>query len=318
MVTRINGKYLDTMKERNCEEKHDLKKIYYRKLDTGDYLLYAYKSELLMVNGRLAENIITKKNVDINDDETYEILSSNKFLCDDNYNNHELPLELSNYKVNIMNFIYVLVFVTSVFYNAYKIDYDMTYNLLKNISFRNHLLLTMVIGIIFSITTTVNHEFMHAVFSNNLQGIKESINLSIKNSVASVSLTHVWLWSKFSRLLAVAAGVMLDSITLSLLIILRHFISNSITTVMFIILFLRIIWQFRFHRNTDGKLFIMMLLDNPFLYYDYKNNKESLNTKELIICRITLIIGWLIDLYLLFLWVIPISFKLVNFLGARL
>lgn len=37
-----------------------------------------------------------------------------------------------------------------------------------------------------------------------------------------------------------------------------------------------LLWQFRFHRKTDGRLILMLLLDNPVIALKNENNADFL------------------------------------------
>lgn len=186
------------------------------------------------------------------------------------------------------------------------------------VHFDERILSLILIGILFSIGTTIIHEFMHVIFSNNIKNIKRMLSISLKKSIAYVSLTHVWTWSTFSRLIALSARVMMNIVILSILLIFGTILNSEIEMILISIMFLRIIWQFGFHRKTDGKYFLMMLLDNPLIDIDYKANKNLLTKKEVLAWRIVCVIGKIIDIYLLFFWIMPIVYKIILWFGGRI
>ena len=55
----------------------------------------------------------------------------------------------------------------------------------------------------------------------------------------------------------------------------------------------------------------MMFLDNPLIEIDYKDNKNLLTKKEMIIWKVMTALGKLIDLYLIFFWGVPILYKII-------
>ncbi len=122
----------------------------------------------------------------------------------------------------------------------------------------------------------------------------------------------------FSRLIALSAGVMLDTIIFSMLLMAGKILNNEIFDFLSVIMFLRIIWQFRFHRKTDGKYFLMMILDNPLIDIDYKNNKMVLTKQEILVWRIAVLIGITVDLYFLVFWIIPIIYRIILYLGEMI
>lgn len=308
------------MIKNRTSNKVNIKDISYRKTANGSYILYADKSELLLVEEDVADAILYDRKSEIKEnDNLFKILQDNKFTVDEGEIVERLPEEpiKKSFSVirNLLLFLYLLsvgIIILSSSSSA------LILNGINLISFKTNVFVLIFAGMTFSICTTILHEFMHVVFSNNMSNLKNVLSISIKKSIAFVSLTHVWTWSLFSRLMAVAAGVMLDTITLAIVLLLRKFYDSEILLLFSAIMFLRIIWQFGFHRKTDGRYFVMMLLDNPMIDIDFKNNKELLTKKECYIWRVMIAIGITVDIYILAFWIVPIFYKLIIWIGGIL
>lgn len=52
-----------------------------------------------------------------------------------------------------------------------------------------------------------------------------------------------------------------------------------------------LLWQFRFHRKTDGRLILMLLLDNPVIALKNENNADFSNKKDILIWKVFQKIG---------------------------
>lgn len=321
MVSQTNGKYLDIMIENKFKDMDDcaLKDISYREMKNGEYILYADRAELLVVNREVALTVIEKDKINITKNKKlFEILKNNGFLIDEHNEINGLPKEPQNNIFRMLQIFLIVVFGLSVLLLLLYGSQKLIWNSLYIVPFDRRIFGLILIGISFSVGTTILHEFMHLIFSNNIKNIKRMLSISLKKSTAYVSLTHVWTCSVFSRLMAVSAGIMIDIVVLSILLVIGKVLNNEIETILVSIMFLRIIWQFGFHRKTDGKYFLMMLLDNPLIDIDYKSNRNVLTKKEVLAWRIACVVGKIIDLYLLFFWIMPIVYKIILWIGGRI
>lgn len=314
----ISGKYLDIMIKNRTSEKVNIKDISYRRTVNGLYILYADKSELILVEEDVADAILCNRKSDIKEnDDLFEVLKSNKFIINEGEITGRLPKEPTKKSFSAIRNLLLFLYLFSVGI-ILSSGSELILSSINLTSFKTNIFVLIFVGIAFSICTTILHEFMHVIFSNNMNNLKNVLSISIKKSTAFVSLTHVWTWSLLSRLMAVAAGVMSDTIILAIILILRKLYDSEILLLFSAIMFLRIIWQFGFHRKTDGRYFVMMLLDNPMIDTDYKNNQELLTKKECYIWRIMIAIGITVDIYLLAFWIVPILYKLIIWMGGIL
>lgn len=314
MEVRINGKFLDIMIEKNDIEDKNIKKkfISYRKIKNDRYILFANDAELLVVDGEIANKILTYDISQLlNETKIFEILNQNNYLYYNISENRKLPKEPKDAFFSTLRIIYILIFIFSLF-SLLNLRINIILNGYELLNFKSfNFIKFILIGIIFSILTTFIHEIMHALFSNNLKSFFRVVNISLKKSTAFISLTHVWTWSLFNRLLAISAGVIIDFIIFVILEIILNFYDNEIFRFLSTIIFLRIIWQFRVNKKSDSRYFFMMLIDNPFIDIDYKNKSSELELREKYLWKFFIIISRFIELYISIFFLIPFLIKLL-------
>lgn len=143
--------------------------------------------------------------------------------------------------------------------------------------------------IFFSVLTTIAHEYMHIIFSGK-HSIKKSVTIDLFRSVASVTITHVWAWSKFGRMIAVCAGMILDMIELLILLIIGMQINAIVCYLFSLVLITRLIWQFKLNKNTDIKILFSMIVEDPLLFKD-SNKKVDWVIRGLDIVATIIILG---------------------------
>ncbi len=304
-----SGKFSDTMTKNNTEViviESLNQEIYFRKTRRNDYLLYSTGSELLVFDEiTWDESIIDSLHHHLSDKPLFELLKENHFFESGN----SVPKPDNTY----LNFLRIFVIIfggSSIVYNLFCIT---------NLSFleydfgRVNQVLLLLFGILFSLFTTIIHEGMHILFSNNVTGLCRVLHFSWKKSIATVDLTHVWIWPLFERIMAVLAGPLLDSVILSGLFLMSDYYFNAYITMSIYIMIFRILWQLRLTQHTDGRLLIYMLLDNPFLKNDFDNSRDSLTNEEKIVWRVVRIFSVIITI-LVFLLLLFFIAKIVRYL----
>jgi len=138
------------------------------------------------------------------------------------------------------------------------------------------------------------------------------LSFSIKRATAMVSMNHIWIWSRLASILAVSAGVILDTIILAILFLIKSYhYEGSYVTIFSFVMFIKIFWQFRFHRNSDGRLLLKIILDNPLIEIDYKFNKDVLSRRDRYVWQCFMMIGYCVELFL-FVYVISIGIMSVQ------
>lgn len=292
MVIPKNGKFLGTMRIVKGEYlvSHPLSKsLYFRKTKKDQYLLYSNGSELLVFDKDTWERTIINSLPDLEkNSELYKLLEESLFFERDG----EIPCHNTRYLQILRTFIVILGIVsfTVIFTKIRSLSF-LTYD------FKNeNLTFVVLFAVVFSILTTIFHEIMHILFSNNFKGIAKSLRFSLKKSVATVNLTHVWFWPLFSRAIAILGGVITDSIILASLFLASDRIASPLLTLFIYIMLLRILWQFRLYNSTDGRLLLFMLIDNPLLKIEYEIERNSLSDSEKFLWRICQVISTIITI----------------------
>lgn len=282
------------------EKKHSLKPIKGRRLKSGDWIVVAKESDALIVNEELAKSLIHNNSLDCYDIETVHLLQENGFYIDENDKIESFPDEKNNIRWNIKR-------MTLFILGGLSILISLVLSLFKGIpsgsvliNSRIPLPANLIYLIAFSLITTLIHELMHIIFSRSYFLRTGGLRLNFVQAKATVSMTHIWVWSFLSRLAALSAGLAFDSFLLATLLILDYFVIDWKVSAAISILWLRIIWQFRFHKNCDGYFIASALFDNPILGID---STES--SKEIKISRVLKIIGYAVNLLIIVYWVIP-------------
>jgi len=166
----------------------------------------------------------------------------------------------------------------------------------------------LVFIIVFYIPTVIMHEFMHMLFGKTLSQKYGGLGVNISKNVAYVSLNHIWSWSLFSRISALSAGLILDLSLLAISLMGQYFTGNWMFTTSSVVLLYKIIWQFQFYKNCDGRLIALSILDNPFLHIDALD--KNAKNKDINCWRKLTFLGYFIKIILVLFWVAPILFTL--------
>ncbi|TLF39686.1 hypothetical protein FEI15_06965 [Lacticaseibacillus zeae] len=163
-------------------------------------------------------------------------------------------------------------------------------------------LLNVSFIIIFSVLTTLIHEMAHLFFGQQTLH-RRSVLINSKLAVIRVSLSHTWTWTLLGRLTAVSAGVITDLLILAILSGLNLVSHSWFLPIACAILWIRILWQFRLHKRTDGQLLLALIFDMPFLCQDLKSSKA----RYLIFIKF---FGVSISLLLIIGWIVPLCIRI--------
>ena len=283
------------------------KPLYLRKLKDGKWIVLALDSEALVIDEDLAESFLQGTSINEKcNDETIEIFRQSGFYSNEQNASAVIPEEKDNKKWKTARYALliggVLALLITIFLTLAtgipigsmiippKID------LWRSISF----------AIAFAATTTMIHELFHIIYSRNWKNLSRSFHISLKKSVVTVSMTYIWVWSLLARVCAVLAGIILDVILLAVFSISRLLFDNWIVLSAISILWVRVLWQLRFHKNCDGRLFAMLLLDTPLIddMEEYADN--AVYKKTVFIWKILNYVGKIVNLAIVVFWIIPI------------
>lgn len=289
-----------------------IKPISYRKTKSGNWVVLAKDSELLVMDDIAIKCLVKgKKHINTYRDDLAKMLYENHFFTNLPDYNRRVTLEYNSLIYFIFRYV---LFITGI------ISILVILVLSKYISFPNGNILifselsiwkSLIFMIIFSISTVFFHELMHIIYSRNWNSQHSGLRIYIKRSMAIISMTHIWTWSTKARIAAISAGIIFDLLILALISIFRLYADNSMLVLASAILWIRIIWQFRFHKNCDGKILAMMVIDNPMIDADanIKNTNKIKNNKTWILLKS---IGYIIDIIIILVWIIPIVSNFIN------
>lgn len=283
------------------------KPLYLRKLKDGKWIVVALDSEALVIDEDLAESFLQGTSInEICNDETIEIFKQSGF-----YNNEQnavkvIPEEKDNRKWKTARYILLitggLALLITIFLTlatglpiGNKII-PPEIDLWRSISF----------AIVFATITTIIHELFHIIYSRNWKNLSRSLHISLKKSLATVSMTYIWVWSLLARVCAVLAGIIWDVILLAVFSISRLLFDNWIVLSAISILWVRVLWQLRFHKNCDGRLFAMLLLDTPLIDDMKEYADDAVYKKTVFIWKILNYVGKIVNLAIIVFWIIPI------------
>lgn len=283
------------------------KPLYLRKLKDGKWIVLALDSEALVIDEDLAESFLQGTSINEKcNDETIEIFRQSGFYNNEQNASAVIPEEKDNKKWKTARYALliggVLALLITIFLTLAtgipigsmiippKID------LWRSISF----------AIAFAATTTIIHELFHIIYSRNWKNLSRSFHISLKKSVVTVSMTYIWVWSLLARVCAVLAGIIWDVILLAVFSISRLLFDNWIVLSAISILWVRVLWHLRFHKNCDGRLFAMLLLDTPLIddMEEYADN--AVYKKTVFIWKILNYVGKIVNLAIVVFWIIPI------------
>ncbi|MHC9532264.1 hypothetical protein ACVPPR_02280 [Dellaglioa sp. L3N] len=280
-------------------ESKKLNKILFRKLNGGDWVLLTWKNDPIIVNEKIKNDLILGNiNKLSSDKQLMNILQSSGFFTEDRLENLSLTEENNSFgwyfvrwTLLIIGMISVIGIVILTFFLGIPTGNMLIsdkVNIFKNLGFL----------LFFSLLTTIGHEIMHMIFGQT-QLMPLDFKVSLKQAVAKVSLSHVWVWTKLGRITAISAGIILDLFELLVLSSLQIIISTWILAAACSILWIRIIWQFRIHKRYDGQLLIAMIRDNPFLNQEINEGRKP----DVIYFKA---VGYFITFIIILFWLIPL------------
>ena len=149
---------------------------------------------------------------------------------------------------------------------------------------------------------------MHMIFAQTWGKSAGGLNVKLRRSVATVSMTHIWNWSLLGRVSAVSAGIVSDLFLLFVCSIFRLYFDHWVLAATASILWVRILWQFRFNRKSDGRLMAMVALDNPIIPID--DNDEFVSKEETFIWKLLKGIGATIEIIIVIGWIVTFVFNI--------
>lgn len=291
-----------------------LKTIFFRKLRNGSYVILAADSEPLVVEEKFAMSIIQNSDVlDDCDEEIVSIFRESGFYTD-TLSDMSIPEESKGTMWNVLRYGVFIISVIALLGVLMTIPFS-------GIPLGNRIIPTnipiwksAIFMMAFSIFTTIFHEVMHMLYARTWKKRNGGINIVLRKSIVTVSMTHIWVWSLCGRLAAVSAGIMSDLSILCICSIVRLYNNSWIISAAASILWVRILWQFRFHRKTDGRLILMLILDNPVIAMENESNDSSFDKKAVLIWKVFQVFGVAVSVLVFVFWIIPLVLSIYTFL----
>lgn len=291
-------------------EKIPLKTIFSRKLKNGNYVILAANSEPLVVEEEFANCISQKSDtLEACDANTISIFKDSGFFADA-LSDTSIPVEPKGITWNVLRYGVFVIAIIALLGILLTIPFI-------GIPFGNRIISTNVPlwkSIIFmagfSVLTTMLHEIMHMLYARTWSNQRGGLNIILKKSVVTVTMTHIWVWSFWGRLTAVSAGIISDLFILAICSVFRLYSDSWIMSAAASILWLRILWQFRFHRKSDGRLIITVILDNPVIAMEDENDSDFSNKNDILIWKIFNVIGMGVEILVFVLWIIPFIYNI--------
>ncbi len=181
-----------------------------------------------------------------------------------------------------------------------------------------HPLLVIGIALAMAIATAIPHELAHVGFGRRIGNTRKAVQVHLLQAAATTDLTHVWTWPLSPRLSAVAAGVVVDLAFLTMALTWHSSSDSWVATIAVGVMIIRILWQFRFHRNCDGRHFAKMLVDLPTIDDDSREILKVRSWKSMPrmawLWLLLLTVGVLVEIALLIVWLIPAVLRLFGLL----
>ncbi|WP_100332622.1 hypothetical protein [Bacillus xiapuensis] len=285
-----------------------LKPVFSRKLKSGKWIVLAEEAVPLVVDEELAKCLAQSRDeLECYSEDVLNILKENGFYADSSTEMKKLPKESTSLQWKLARgILFIIGALSSITVLVLTLFYGVPSGS-KIINDSVPLLINILYIVIFSLSTTLVHELMHVIFARTFGYKAGGLRLQFSKAKATVSMTHIWLWSFLSRFAALSAGVIFDFFLLACLSLVNLVITNWMLTAAISILWLRIIWQFRFHKNCDGQLIALSVLDNPMLALEQTDEAD----KDVQTWRKLKIIGYLVDAIIVVYWLIPLFWSLI-------
>jgi|AKZA01.1.fsa_nt_gi hypothetical protein len=289
-----------------------LKKIYSRRLRSGEYVIVAHESSPLVIDEETIKPLLQGDISQLKQEEDVINVFKEANFFSEIVDNKNIPEEKKTKKSKTMIFFLFLVgtvslicIITSIFIIGVPTGNKI---LPSDIS-----MLTFLIFIIFFYPiVALLHELMHMIFARTLDLEFGGLGLDLSKGVAFVSMNHIWAWSFWPRIAALSAGIVSDLTLLAFFSLMQIFYDSWILTTASAILWSQIIWQFQFHRNCDGHLIALMAIDDPFIHIN-AFNQDVEKTKYTSIWKLLSVLGYIVSAILILFWIIPF---VINFLYA--
>ena len=150
-------------------------------------------------------------------------------------------------------------------------------------------------------STTLVHEMGHVLFGRSWRLTAKMQQLTMRTNI-----NHVWSWPRAQRIEAISAGLIFDTVILAILLTVHLLTLNPLAASAASTVFLRITWQFGFHKVRDGRLLIVLALDKPLLFASPYGKREKWLKTFLVA------LGHMMDITLIWHWPVSAALSTLN------
>lgn len=291
-----------------------LKPVCIRNLKGEQWVAVAANSEVLVIENEKVVNGLQhwdkeKHNID---EETLKILIESGFFVEPESQSETItiPEDKQTIKWKIMRYMLIGIGICSFVNLICLIPFIGVHFGNKIIPKGVALWIVILFCLAVSILSTILHELLHMIYARTFDGKNKGIKLKMKKAMVTVTMSHIWVWKFTSRMVALVAGLVSDLFFLSCLYTLQLFVDSWMLTTASSIMYIRILWQFRFHKNCDGKYIAMSFLDNPVIDIDSKCIDYV--AKDALLWKKLEKIGCILEVILILFWLIPFVLKIVE------
>lgn len=188
-----------------------LKPVYSRKLKSGKWIVLSKDTAPLVVDEKLAINMVQNKDLFMEyDEDTLNILKENGFYTNVSITNLSLPEESNTLKWNVLRKLLFIIGILSVISVLILLPMNGVMNGSELINNSLPISINVLYIVIFSFLTTLFHEIMHIIFARSF-GLKlGGLRFYFSKAKATVSMSHIWVWTFLPRLAALSAGLIFD------------------------------------------------------------------------------------------------------------
>ncbi|WP_347353522.1 hypothetical protein [Intrasporangium sp.] len=122
--------------------------------------------------------------------------------------------------------------------------------------------LSIVLVLVVAAAGSVVHELAHMVLGRARGQALPRARVDGRTAVARTNLSHTWVWSFIPRTAAFGGGLATDLTVLCVALLAADGRAGTAWLVASVTL-LRVVWQLRPHRRTDGRFLLAHLCDDP-------------------------------------------------------
>lgn len=191
------------------------------------------------------------------------------------------------------------------------------------------LLLVVVSVILIDIIFNSSHEIFHFFSTRAISGGLGymSIGRRLTHLVFQTRIENIWIIPRKQRIIIYLSGILFDIFLISVFVYIAYFqyenqgVLYNFSRFLILLLIIGILFEFRFYMKTDLYYVVSDYLKYPTLFeesyqlvkdsFKFKNN-ISLYPKKVIVYTFFMFLGSVIDIWLVFKYIVPVAISLFN------